>query len=121
MSNFISVLEHINQYYSRYIYIILPALSAAINAHDLLFKSSSTIQKLGNASVFVIVIVLSGLYIHTGRNNLFIMCCTITLTAISLFMFVTRRVEISNSVGIIFICFYAVMLGVTFAVKMLAK
>jgi hypothetical protein len=121
MHHFINVLENINRYYSRYFFVVLPAWTLVINGYDLLFKSSSLIQKLGNVSVGIIVIILTGLYIRTDGNNLFYMCGTIALTTISLFMFVTRRVEISNIAGITFVCIYAVMLVGTLAVKLLEK
>lgn len=117
MNTFIRILTEFNNYYKKYMYIIIPTLTIILNIYDFLFKSKSQYYKIGNSVIICSLIIVLIRYLHSNRNDLFCLCATISLTYISILMFATKRIDFHPVVAFFLIGLFVLMMIVTFAVR----
>lgn len=119
MEKLINTLTVINNYYKKFLYLLIPAIIIFMNFFDLVFFSMKKGQLYVMANIIVIAALLIALtrYLHYRKNDLFCLCGTIATAYISIVLFISHIVEIPLIAAVPLLGIYLAALVITFMVR----
>lgn len=119
MDKLIKTLTSINEYYKKFLYLLIPSIIIFMNIYDLLFLSMEKGQFYVMANVCVIVGLLIVLtrYLYYRKNDLFCLCGTIATSYISIVFSISHIVDIPLIAAVPLISIYLAALIITFMVR----
>lgn len=119
MGKLIKLLTLINNYYKKFLYMVMPLIIILMNFFDLLFLSfnKGSLYVMANVCIIITLLLLLTRYLHYRKNDLFCLCGTIAISYISIIMFISKRIELNFIVTIPLVGVFLIALIITLIVR----
>lgn len=111
------VLEKVNKVYRQNWYLIVAVIIEGLNIFDLVNYTETFLDSAANILLSIVLIMFCYWYINTGRTNLLYFLVQVTMTYLTLFVFVTRRVQLNNFFGFLLTSVGVILIGMTLMVN----
>ncbi|MCM1329241.1 MAG: hypothetical protein NC253_07340 [Ruminococcus sp.] len=120
MEKIIKLLTAINDYYKKFLYILIPSVMIVLNFLDLVFLSigKGSLYVTANVVIIAATLILTARYLYYHKEELFCLCGTLSTAYISIILFISHFLpDVPLIAVVLFIGVYVAALVVTFMVR----
>ncbi|MCM1329240.1 MAG: hypothetical protein NC253_07335 [Ruminococcus sp.] len=115
MEKIIKLLTAINDYYKKFLYILIPLVIIILNVLELVFLSigKGSFYVTGNIVVIAATLILTARYLYYHKDELFCLCGTLAVACFSIVRLILNIFDVPLIVG-------ALLIGADIAVLVIA-